>query len=51
VNETSLFGENFDYDKTFTTEKETPFLSFGPSTQSKQTGIFIDRFFNRVKFK
>ncbi len=35
----------------FSTENENPFLSQGPDTRAKQTGIFIDRFFNKMKFE
>lgn len=64
INETTLFNPDphgksghliplaqSDKDLLFSTESESPFLGQGPATTSKMTGIFIDRFFNRMKFK
>jgi len=64
VNETTLFNpdphgesdrliplDQSDKDLLFSTESESPFLIQCSSTTLKMTGIFIDRFFNRMKFK
>ena len=64
MNETIIFnhdshGENgrlipldqSDKDLLFSTESESPSLIQVPSTTSKMAGIFIDRFFNPMKFK
>jgi len=56
LTEADLFKEGGDEDHVdkltpFNTEAESPFLSGGPDTSMKMTGIFIDRFFNRMTFK
>ncbi len=45
-----ISGENDDpIDSPFTTEADSPFASFKPDL--KQTGIFIDRFFNKWSYE
>jgi len=58
IRETDLLDENKEgkRDKpdklnVFSTENDNPFLSQAPDTRAKQTGIFIDRFFNKMKFE